>query len=148
MDVLGNPANISNTYTEDSTVGTDCTLILGPECVDAIISDASSISATRANTVQNWASMPECASTFGYIWNQSTANNIGNEEFITYDRDGDVTFDSSEDIWHATSSAYHASSTPVYQRTANKLQVMMMARSSQILRTLVDVHASKYDSPG
>ncbi|KAI0509117.1 hypothetical protein F5B22DRAFT_618522 [Xylaria bambusicola] len=125
LDVIGNPANISNTYTEDNADSTDCTPMLGRECVDAIVARASGHRSDCFNIAQSWWSIRQCASTFGYILNANNGN-LGTQEGAIYSTEGSDSI-SGERFWAATSAAYNGTNTTTYNSAANKLQVMMLA---------------------
>ncbi|KAI1313967.1 hypothetical protein F5Y03DRAFT_389455 [Xylaria venustula] len=123
LGIFGNPANVSNVYTDDDTNSTDCTPVLGADCVSAIVIDAQAASANgRCNgPLQSWSHIPACASTFGY-----TDNVNHDESMVQFDYNA-TSLQSGEAFWGLNSAAYNASNATLYESAANALQVMVVA---------------------
>lgn len=77
------PENVTDLYTEDNANSTDCTPVLGDDCVQAILRIGNNISfrekCTPPSTI--WSQIPECNATLGYAararLNQETFASFG-----------------------------------------------------------------------
>ncbi|KAI0975254.1 hypothetical protein F4678DRAFT_484931 [Xylaria arbuscula] len=123
IGIFGNPANVSNAYTDDNTNSTDCTPVLGAECVSAIVDDARLASADgRCNgPLKSWFQIPACASTFGYTYNENH-----DDTMVEFDYNA-TSLHSGEAFWGTNSAAFNGSNATVYESAANALQVMIVA---------------------
>ncbi|KAI1809060.1 hypothetical protein GGS20DRAFT_573731 [Poronia punctata] len=128
LDLLATPANISNTYTDDNTHSTDCTPMLGADCVDAVLHQARAQPGSRGcNALPSlWSDLPECAGSFGYIVRQQDKNYTTQEINDLNSPNGSVLVD-GKTFWSGRSGTFNGSDTTKYEATTNQLQVMLVA---------------------
>lgn len=62
--------NVTNLWPEDNIDSPDCAIILGQDCVDAIIQMATPNSQLNCEIARTWVGIPECWSTFGYAYHK------------------------------------------------------------------------------
>ncbi|KAK3988389.1 hypothetical protein QBC44DRAFT_371046 [Cladorrhinum sp. PSN332] len=81
---IGTPANITNLWTDNEAGSTDCTPVLGKECVEEIMrGNAIRCQASEAarsgycpDIGRVWSNIPECASSFGFMRDGEGSNQL------------------------------------------------------------------------
>ena len=137
LQTLNMPANVSNGFTEENTDSTDCTAVLGAECVDAMVTNLfqSRVGACRSLS-HSWNNLPECASTIAYTVKTHPLSavvtgdiNDGNSTTtITVNGTGipSPNLASSQGFRAEVTAAFNGSNTTEYLKQVNELQILMI----------------------
>ncbi|KAH8898664.1 hypothetical protein GQ53DRAFT_758932 [Thozetella sp. PMI_491] len=127
---LAAPANVSNLYTNSNTNSTDCTSVLGQNCVNAIAGSLKSPNGNTCNSPdQSWSALPECADTLGYALSLSpgrrdslsTVNLNGNGTSPSF---GNVAQQSGQEFWAPMTGGFDGKNTSEFLRLSTGLKVV------------------------
>ncbi|KAF7540905.1 hypothetical protein G7054_g1023 [Neopestalotiopsis clavispora] len=117
----GTPANVSNLLSQqDADDSTDCSFVLGTECVDAIERTIRTDGSCQGVST-SWYSLDACADTLGYAAVQDY--NSKSRAVFTQGFNKTV-MDSGDTFWGGWTSAHNGSDTSQYDRLSTGLQVM------------------------
>ncbi|KAL0932127.1 uncharacterized protein CTRU02_213080 [Colletotrichum truncatum] len=149
-DIKVYPANVTDLYSEENADSTDCTPVLGEDCVRAILTKGNNLSfEDKCNGIKSiWTSFPECSSTLKY----ASEANLGRQLFGSYGGFGLVTINIVPDGTNARNTTaernrtlgitsgegflgFHSgvipgsNATERYLAAANRVQILMISHA-------------------
>ncbi|KAI1273890.1 hypothetical protein F5Y07DRAFT_375449 [Xylaria sp. FL0933] len=126
--IIGMPANVTNTYTDDNTRSIDCTPALGAGCVSAILGTTRRSQNKCFSSGESWFNLNACADTLGYAASQTPKHQTGISTVNV--NTANSTLLSTTGFWGAMSDTHNGTSATTYEAAVNQLQVMMITRPS------------------